>query len=60
MPPAVVIEIAKLRRKLAERLSSTKKGKSRKGIDRDELMYLNGYEGCLEDILIWLPPDPTK
>ena len=55
-----IIEIAKLRRKLAERLASTKQEMNRKGIKQDELMFLKGYERCLDNILFWLPPDPTK
>lgn len=60
MPPVIFIEIAKLRRKLAERLASTKQEMNRKGIKQDELMFLKGYERCLDNILFWLPPDPTK
>lgn len=60
MPPAIFIEIAKLRNNLAERLASTKQEMSRKGIKQDELMFLKGYETCLDNILFWLPPNPTK
>ncbi|MBO6031734.1 MAG: hypothetical protein J6Q22_09695 [Prevotella sp.] len=55
-----LIEVAKLRNALSDRLASTQKEMKRDGIKQDQLMFLKGYERCLDNILIWLPPDPTK
>ena len=37
----------------------SKEEMNRKGIKNDELMFLKGYERCLENILFWLPPVPA-
>ena len=55
-----LIEVTKLRKKLADRLALTKKEMGRKGIKQDELMFLKGYERCIENLLFWLPPTPSK
>ena len=59
MPNTTTIDVTKLRKQLSDRLASTKEEMNRKGIKNDELMFLKGYERCLENILFWLPPVPA-
>ena len=56
MPNTTTIDVTKLRKQLSDRLASTKEEMNRKGIKNDELMFLKGYERCLDNILFWLPP----
>ena len=56
MPNTPTIDVTKLRKQLSDRLASTKEEMNRKGIKNDELMFLKGYERCLENVLFWLPP----
>ena len=59
MPNTPTIDVTKLRKQLSDRLASTKEEMNRKGIKNDELMFLKGYERCLENVLFWLPPAPA-
>lgn len=59
MPNTTTIDVTKLRKQLSDRLASTKEEMNRKGIKNDELMFLKGYERCLENVLFWLPPPTT-
>ena len=59
MPNTPTIDVTKLRKQLSDRLASIKEEMNRKGIKKDELMFLEGYERCLDNILFWLPPAPA-
>jgi len=58
MPNTPTIDVTKLRKQLSDRLASTKEEMNRKGIKNDEMMFLKGYERCLENVLFWLQPAP--